>query len=262
MNLPQLGSEKKREYEARTFEPRFLGMVHLENQTDAVAIDMLREPDELVLAVPLGGDYQSNLVVGKLYGIFALKNFFDPKRDDETPLERNGIRDAQRKLFSLLVAHQGNSGFVVTKPSLPSTVRLRETQVADHAQYFDLSNLVRDCNVDLDLPQEPTPKLLQNVELRDYQKSSLRWLLDKERQDEGMGTAGELWHRLRFLDSGEDYYYCELTGSFSLDIYDFAKDSGQKNASEIHFSPPTGGVLGEEMGYVSCAGHFLSVLSP
>ena len=188
--------------------------------------------------------------MGKTYGIFGRKGLFDPKRDDETPLERHGIREAQRKLFQMLTKHESNSGLIVTQPSLPSTVRLRETDVADHAQYFDLSNLARDTNVDLDLPQEPTPAVLKNVELRDYQKSSLRWLLDKEREDEGMGAAGELWHRLRFMDTDEDYFFCELTGSFSLDIFDYALDAEQKNASTIRFSPPTGGVLGEEMGYV------------
>jgi SNF2 family DNA or RNA helicase len=90
----------------------------------------------------------------------------------------------------------------------------------------------------------------KGLELRDYQQTSLRWLLDKEKDSSGLGLAGELWHRLRFLDPStcSDFFYCELTGSFVLDIFDFQTDIQQKSASINRFAMPTGGVLGEEMG--------------
>ena len=66
-----------------------------------------------------------------------------------------------------------------------------------------------------------------------------------------MGFAGELWDRFRFFGNaqGTDYFYCELTGTFSLDIFDFRAETGQKDAA-LNFggSLPTAGILGEEMG--------------
>jgi hypothetical protein len=135
------------------------------------------------------------------------------------------------------MSNDANQAMVVTQPTVPPAVRVRNDD--NSARHFDLSKLVRDCNVDLDLPREPTPTRLatKGLELRDCQQSSLCWMLDKEKETTGLGLAGEFWHRLRFL---------ELTGSFTLDIFDCQDDVKQKDASINRFSMPAGGVLGEE----------------
>ena len=44
-----------------------------------------------------------------------------------------------------------------------------------------------------------------------------------------------------------EYFYCELTGSVALDIFDFRTDASQKDASDNFGGMPTGGILGEEV---------------
>ena len=51
---------------------------------------------------------------------------------------------------------------------------------------------------------------------------------------------------MRFLDGKGDYYYCELTGSFVRDIFDFRSDVGQNDVATNNGGLPVGGVLGEE----------------
>ena len=126
--------------------------------------------------------------------VVALAALCDPNRDFALPLG-DPVRTAQRKLFALLLAHPDANALSVSRPSVPSTVRVRgstgnELQATDNDEtntpspLFGLPALVRDCNVDLDLPQEPTPPVMarHGRELRDYQRASLRWLLDKERE--------------------------------------------------------------------------------
>lgn len=250
LNEPQLKDESNAAYKRREFPPRYIGMVHLDDDTGVLAMNMLSEPDELVIAVPVGDEEDFEPRVGGTYGVFARAALFDKKRDDELPMEKNGVRDAQRRLFQLLSSHDNNKAMIVTRPSIPPTVKLRsDDEIENATRCFDLSELVRDCNVDLDLPKEPTPASMEanGLELRDYQQSSLRWMLDKEKERTGLGLAGELWHRLRFLDpiASEQYFYCELTGSFALDIFDYRADAEQKDASMNRFSMPTGGILGE-----------------
>jgi hypothetical protein len=161
-------------------------------------------------------------------------------------------------LFRLLMEH--NKDMLVSSPSLPPTVKVR---TVPDTRCFDLSELVRDCDVDLDLPREPTPAVLaaKGLQLRDYQESSLRWMLDKETESVGLGLAGELWHRLRFLGAGSgEFFYCDLTGSWSLDIFDYRDDVDQKDASVNRFSMPTGGLLGEEVRQsVTCTFFYTAV---
>jgi hypothetical protein len=116
------------------------------------------------------------------------------------------------------------------------------------AKCFDLSELVRDCNCPLNMPKAQTPKQLADngLVLRDYQQASLQWMLDKENNPTGMGLGGELWHRMQFLDGTGDFYYCEVTGSFIKDIFDFKSDAEQQDVARHYGSLPTGGILGEE----------------
>jgi hypothetical protein len=231
--------------------PRYLGRIYAADHGDVLALNMLREPDELILTIPMDYTNADGIDIDsmepkpeKWYGIFARQALFQKQRDDALPLAA-GVRDAQRRLFRLLIEH--NKDMLVSSPSLPPTVKVR---TLPDTRCFDLGELVRDLDVDLDLPREPTPAVLaaKGLQLRDYQESSLRWMLDKEMENAGLGLAGELWHRLRFLDaSGGDFFYCDLTGSWSLDIFDFRDDVDQKDASINRFSMPTGGVLGEEV---------------
>jgi len=246
---PSLHHETSGAYKRREFPPRYLGRVFLANNADVMALNMLMEPEELILAVPVDrGDQDFESQVGRAYGVFARISLFDKVRDDALPMENNGVRDAQRRFFALLSSNDINKAMLVTSPLTPPTVKLRSDDNNSTA-CFDLSELVRDCNVDLDLAKEPTPASMatNGLELRDYQQSSLRWMLDKEKETTGLGLAGELWHRLRFQDPRADgeYFYCELTGSFTLDIFDFRADAEQKDASMNRFAMPTGGVLGE-----------------
>lgn len=138
-----------------------------------------------------------------------------------------------------------NQGVLVSTPTLPSSIKLRGTDRNDlsASKCYDLSELVRDCNCDLDLPQAETPSSLaeHGLKLRDYQKSSLQFMLDKEKEVQGLGLAEELWSRMYTLDGGS-YYYCELTGTFSHDIFDFQEPRASKNVGGL----PGGGILGEE----------------
>jgi len=200
----------------------------------------------------------SKLAIGGTYAVFARQALFDTDRDDNLPIDTNGLRKSQRVLMRLLLADFANIKAVVSRAKTPPSVRARgvEGEPAAKSALYELSELVRDCNSQLDITMEPTPPKMSQcgLELRSYQKASLRWLLDKETSDagqSGMGFAGELWDRMRFFGNAHaiDYFYCELTGTFSLDIFDFRSETGQKDAAQnFGGSLPTAGILGEEMG--------------
>lgn len=105
-----------------------------------------------------------------------------------------------------------------------------------------------------DKPSAQTPKLLADngLVLRDYQKTSLQWLLDKEQNPTGLGVAGEMWTHMRGREaSGGDtsYFYSELTGTFAKDIFDYKNDVLQKDASgRGGDSFPSSAIIGSEMG--------------
>ena len=268
LNEPRTHTVSIAEHAKREVAPKLLGELTLVDDGDVTKMHLLCEPAELLIFVPLDKttrarplglaaqqvDDVSGLAIlraGGSFAVYARQGFFCREREDETPVSAF-IRDGVRRLMALLIADQANTQAVVSHPHLPPSVRLRGG-VGDEgaSDCFDLSALVRDCNVPLDLPKEPTPpRMAQNgLELREYQEASLRWMLDKEREPSGLGSMGELWHRLRFLDGqGENYFYCELTGSVSMDIFDFRDDVGQKDAATAFGGLPTGGILGEEMG--------------
>jgi SNF2 family DNA or RNA helicase len=253
LGLPRQHSESHKDFMAREFTPKLLGTLSLRDEADVYAMNLLCEPEELVILLPSTDqqiDAKTGVAVlrpGGEYAVFARQALFDNKRDDTVPIDASGARGALRRLMSLLLDFGKNQSVIVSRPQLPQSVRLREDNAS---QCFDLSNLVRDCNVPLDLPREPTPPRMaeHGLALRDYQEASLRWMLDKEREPSGLGSMGELWSRLRFLDDGREYFFCQLTGSLCLDIFDFRDDVGQKDASICFGGMPTGGILGEEMG--------------
>ena len=261
LDEPRKPFETDAEYSKREAAPKLLGELTLAHDRDVTMMLMLCEPEELVIFLPLpqsdGLPVQvepvSGLAIlksGSTYAVFARPKFFCRDRDDETPVN-SPSRDALRRLMSLLLENPMNEQVIVSQPRIPSSVRVRAEAVGA-TELFDLSALVRDCNVPMDLPSESTPPRMaeHGLQLRDYQQSSLRWMLDKECEPVGLGSMGEIWWRLRFLgnDATSEYFYCELTGSVALDIFDFRLDVGQKNAAKTFGGMPTGGILGEEMG--------------
>lgn len=256
---PQLRGETKAAFNRRETTPRFMGIINLQAEEDVLAINMLREPDELIIVLPVadastaGARQDTSSIepqMSQSYAVFARVALFDKKRDDNLPWI--GVREAQGRLFNMLVQNSNNlnAGVVVRPMSLPDSVRLR---TARNSSCFDLSELVRDCDVPVDaIAPEPTPKVLEEngLILHGFQQCSLRWLLDKEREEVGMGLAGELWHRMRFIDPRDDtgYYFCDLTKSFCIDISAYKEDVAQNSASLDRFSLPTGGFLADEMG--------------
>ena len=209
LNEPLLECETKTEYRNRGDPPRLMGQVTLQNDQDAIALMMLQEPDELIVLVEHDDTSRSDSTlwertepkVGTQYSVFGRAELFDKTRDDEMPLGSNGLRVAQRKLFDLLLAHSANGHMVVSRPHTPPTVRSRTNGVDNsHLRYFEISELVQDCNMDLDIPKEPTPESMvaNGLVLYDFQQAALRWMLDKENEPTGLGTAGEFWWRLRY----------------------------------------------------------------
>ena len=289
---PDANSKQSKNPMSTDFVPRLMGAIRIENQSDLNAMEMLTEPTELVIFLPcdVEGSKESStsdsssssdssvinllsddsdreeaatslnkLAIGGTYAVFARQALFDTDRDDNLPINPTGLRFSQRALMRLLLANSTTSSkAVISRARTPASVRVRgvEGEPAASSALYELSELVRDCNSDLNIQLEPTPPKMSRcgLELRSYQKASLRWLLDKESPgagDSGMGFAGELWDRMRFFGSAQaiDYFYCELTGTFSLDIFDFRSETGQKDAARnFGGTLPTAGILGEEMG--------------
>lgn len=209
LNEAQLECETKAQYNNRGDPTRLMGQLTVQNDEDAIALMMLQEPDELILLVEHDDTSGSDGArweriepkVGTQYSVFGRAELFDKTRDDEMPLESNGLRVAQRRLFELLRIHSANGRMVVSRPHTPPTVRPRTNSVDDsQMRCFDISELVHDCNMDLDIPKEPTPESMvaNGLVLHDFQQAALRWMLDKENEPTGLGTAGEFWWRLRY----------------------------------------------------------------
>ena len=251
---------KKRENDG----PLFLGLVTL-TENDIVYINLLTEPTELVLVIPTDDiDYIADFKVesGKQYYLFGTPKLFSKKRDDSLPMNMtdraSSVRNAQRELISILLRDPRNAYMQVSQPYVPSSVNTRGKKDEDESavrKYFDLNELVRDCNYPIeDQPSIETPKALADhgLELRDYQKCSLKWMVDKEQNPTGLGSTGEVWACFRTLDADSStrsyYYYCNLTGSIVQKIFDYRTDIQQKNASYQFGKYPSYGILGEEMG--------------
>ena len=113
-----------------------------------------------------------------------------------------------------------NESLQVSAPPIPNSVAVRGTsdsdeRLCDTIKCFDLGDLVRDCHYCfgsslIEDTLKRRPKLWQaqltlaplrlaqhGLELRSYQKTSLQWLIDKETNPSGTGTAGELWFLMR-----------------------------------------------------------------
>ena len=254
LKKPQLPSETRQMFCEREFEPKLLGFVKIVDQEDLSSLYSLEEADSLIFTVPLGdntgeGNEPDDFLLGGEYAIFARSALFDTKRDNELPMVPSGTRDAQKRLMMMLLVDPRNSAcsVVVSRPSIPNSVKLRgeDNEREDASKCFDLSELVRDCNCDLDMPRAPTPaRLAENgLTLRDYQQASLQWMLDKENERESIGLAGELWSQMQTID-GETYYFCDLTGTFSFDIFDYSSEANQKDVAKPCGSLPAGGILG------------------
>jgi len=259
---PKLDFETKKNFQSRMGrDPLFLGVVKLE-QPDIRVLNILREPTELVIALPVHSMITidtEQVESGAEYYIFGTAELFSSERNDFTPMDFSptSTRTAQRDLMAMLRRDSRNNSYQVTQPSVPSSVSLRGTNeetLGEVIKCFDLSELVRDCHYPIqDQPAAETPKLLADngLVLRDYQKTSLQWLLDKERNPTGMGSSGELWSRMRGLCGSGDssYFYCELTGSLVKEIFDYNSDVNQNDASRPGGDTfPSSAIIGSEMG--------------
>jgi len=192
--------------------------------------------------------------------VFGAAELFCSERNDYLPMDFSptSVRSAQRDLIEMLLRDPRNSRLQVTAPSVPTSVCLRGSgtneALSEMTKCFDLSELVRDCHYPIqDQPLMDTPKRLADngLVLRDYQKTSLKWLVDKENNPSGMGSSGELWHRMRGLgnNGNNSFFFCDLTGSICGDIFDYRSDVDQKDASKnCGDSFPSSAIIGSEMG--------------
>ena len=261
----QLPFETKKQFKERENDrPLFLGVVTL-TAADILYINLLTEPTELVLVIPKEDvKYTANFEVesGKEYYLFGTSKLFSKEKEDILPINltrvSSSVRNAQRELISILLRDPRNAYIQVSKPVVPNSVSTRGMGGEDESavrKCFDLSELVRDCNYPIEnQPAVETPKALADLglELRDYQKCSLKWMIDKEQNPSGLGSAGEIWSCFRTLDADSStrsyYYYCNLTGSIVQKIFDYRTDVQQKSASYQFGNYPSFGILGEEMG--------------
>ena len=230
--------------------PVFLGVVKVE-YSDIQILNMLREPIELVLMVPVSQLERMD------YYLFGTSELFCSDRNDGLPMDfshTTSMRKAQRHLISMLLRDPRNESLQTSQPIVPASVELRgssQDSVHTISKYFDLSELVRDCNYPIvNKPRAPTPKILaaKGLVLRDYQQASLQWMIDKENSTTELGFAGEIWSRMRSLDGKCEFFYCQLTGSINRNLFDFRSDGCQGGVAKYCGQFPSGGILGEEMG--------------
>jgi SNF2 family DNA or RNA helicase len=261
---PRLDFEAASQYLSRAgCNPVFLGVVKID-EPDVRVLNILKEPTELLIpiltdsSITIDDDDDNEAVQpGAEYYLFGTSELFCPDRNDCTPMDFSptSTRTAQRDLMSMLRRDGRNSAFEVFKPVIPSSVVLRGTTdetLSDIVKCFNLSELVRDCHYPIqDQPLAETPKRLSEngLVLRDYQKASLQWLMDKECNPTGIGSSGELWARMRGLEVDDGYFYCELTGSLVKEIFNYNADVVQKDASKLGGDTfPSSAILGSEMG--------------
>jgi len=191
------------------------------------------------------------------YYLFGTSELFCSDRNDGLPMDfshTTSMRKAQRHLISMLLRDPRNESLQTSQPIVPASVELRgssQDSVHTISKYFDLSELVRDCNYPIvNKPRAPTPKILaaKGLVLRDYQQASLQWMIDKENSTTELGFAGEIWSRMRSLDGKCEFFYCQLTGSINRNLLDFRSDGCQGGVTKYCGQFPSGGILGEEMG--------------
>lgn len=255
---PRLACETATMFRNREGPPSLMGFVKPRDDGDLEALRILLQPgDPAICLVPVDPKNAAcDVVVPDVdYALYSRDALFDEDRDDSTPIDSD-LRKAQRRLMALLLADRRNASVVISLAKVPSSVKLRGTTDDDNnddedaSRCFDLSRLVHDCNCDLNLPKAATPARLADhgLELHTHQMASLRFMLDKEAESSsfGMGLAGELWSRLYFFDGRGTYYYCELTGAFSKNIFNYGAEAEQKIVAKNCGGFPTGGILGDE----------------
>lgn len=241
LSEPKLDFEAAKQYQARAgCDPLFMGIIKTQ-EADVRVLNMLKEPTELVLAISVNSTIAIDvepIESGVEYYLFGTAELFCSKRNDCLPMDLSptSLRTAQKDLMNMLHRDPRNKSLEVSRPVIPASVSLRgtsEENLSDVVKCFDLSELVRDCHYPIqNQPLAETPKRLADngLVLRDYQKTSLQWLLDKESNPTGMGSSGELWSRMRGYGESKDssFFYCELTGSIVKEIFDFTSDVEQK----------------------------------
>ena len=250
-----LGEDRLEEFESpKMFADRppplsLLGLMKLRDEMEVEAIQMLQEPQRLIFLVPLAGPERINdLQKGQDYAIFGTAELFAATRDDTLPMSFAGTRGAQVRLYQMLLDDPRNHSIQVSQSHSPNSIRIRgETH---NENCFELGELVRDCICDLGRPEAPTPPALskQGLTLRQYQKQSLQFLLDKENEPTGLGFAGELWTRMQFLDGSGEYFFCRATGTFAKEIFNFRSDADKASVARPFGGFPTGSIIGSEMG--------------
>ena len=261
LSEPQLPFELKSQHNSRKdFKTMFLGVVNLED-SDVRVLNLLKEPTELVLTIPVDAnvsiDDDTAISIGQDYYIFGIRELFSIDRDVTLPMDFSptSMRAAQRDLMAMLFRDPRNQACIVSKPSIPSSVVVRGTsndRLGDLNKFFDLGELVRDCNYPVDkMPAAETPKRLADngLVLRNYQKTTLKWLIDKERNISGIGSSGQLWSRMRGLNCDQSFYFCEVTGSLVLDIFNYASDVEQSDSAIYQGDTfPSSAIVASEMG--------------
>ena len=241
---PRLANETMAQYRSRIgCDPLFLGVVKIE-EPDIRSLNVLREPTELVIRIPVNGTDNTgeheHIKCGEDYYLFGTSELFSVDRNDYTPMDFSptSTRTAQRDLMAMIHRDPRNKALQVTPTVIPASISLRGTSdepLDNVTKCFDLSELVRDCHYPIqNMPAAETPKRLADngLLLRDYQKTSLQWLLDKESNPTGMGSSSEIWCRMRCIRQGagidNSYFYCDLTGSIVREIFDYRADVDQK----------------------------------
>lgn len=269
LSEPRLDFETAKSYGVRKEEsPLFLGVVKPRDSHDVQVLNVLKEPTELIIIVPMNESMNEEdedtdtraIESGVEYFLWGTMELFSSDRNDCLPMDFSptSVRSAQKDLIAMLLRDPCNSSLQVSAPSLPSSVCLRgsgaDEMLGQMSKCFDLSELVRDCNYPIqDQPLLDTPKRLADngLELRNYQKTSLKWLVDKETNPTGMGSSGELWHRMRGFGGNDQhgFFFCDLTGSILSDIFDYRSDVDQNDASDYcGDSFPSSAIVGSEMG--------------
>ena len=268
LSEPQLDFETAKAYgDRRGRGPLLLGVVEIRDSSDVQVLNILKEPAELIIVVPVNpfmSDEEDLCVrtieIGVEYYLWGTAELFSSDRNDCLPMDFSptSVRSAQKDLIAMLRRDPRNSSLLVSAPKTPSSVCLRgsgtDEMLGQMTKCFDLSELVRDCNYPIqDQPLLETPKRLADngLELRNYQKTSLKWLVDKETNPTGMGSSGELWHRMRGFGGNDqhEFFFCDLTGSILNDIFNYRSDVDQKDASKYcGDSFPSSAILGSEMG--------------
>ena len=186
LNEPQLDFESQKAYKDRSgCDPLFLGIVKLEDP-DVRVLNLLKEPTELVLSIPVNDSMITidvePIEAGTEYYLFGTSELFSLDRNDYEPMDFSptSTRSAQRDLMAMLVRDPRNKSLQVSRPLIPSSVSLRGTsqeRLSDVTKCFDLSELVRDCHYPItNQPMAETPKRLADngLVLRNYQKTSLQ----------------------------------------------------------------------------------------